>query len=91
MFFRIMAFIIQDDGICSKDDIVSDRCRGLAEKSDIRPAGSTEDAVFFPSGRSVTEQFFSLKAAAGRLQKGVNYSAAVEACFGTATLSANLP
>jgi hypothetical protein len=50
MFFRIMAFVIREDGICCKDDIVSDRCRGLAEKSDIWPAGLAEDAVFFPSG-----------------------------------------
>jgi hypothetical protein len=49
MFFRIMAFVIREDGICCKDDIVSDRCRGLAEKSDIRPAGRAEDVVFFPT------------------------------------------
>ena len=91
MFFRIMAFVIQDDGICFEDDIVSDRCRGLAEKSDIWPAGLAEDAVFFPSGRSIAGQFFSLKAVASRVQKSVSYPAAVGAGFGAATLTANLP
>jgi hypothetical protein len=46
---RKMAFVLQDGGTHLHDDVVSGRCRGLAEKSDIRPAGRAEDVVFFPT------------------------------------------
>jgi hypothetical protein len=43
-----MALIIQDDGICSKHDVVDDRCRGPWKKSDVRPAELLTNADFLP-------------------------------------------
>jgi hypothetical protein len=45
---------------------------------------------FFHRGDGLQSNFLSENVAAGRLRKGVNYSAAAEAGFGSTTLTASL-